>query len=143
MQPKMSQLIFSTEDETTTERTCVNDINAKLQITGMSRYRRRLSMQNWDSVSSSAAGKDRNGPGARGRSKSPRLDSHTHTELLSASFYHPLRHKGGNYAHFRAQPQLPEYQAEVYQKLPAAAVQGSPLERRAGIQTRKTSCRVY
>lgn len=62
----------------------------------------------------------------------------THTALLSAYFYHQFHHKGGNYAHFSAQPQLPEYQMEVYQKLCAAAVRGSPLEHQARIQTRKT-----
>lgn len=46
--------------------------------------------------------------------------AHTLAVLLSAYFYHPFRHKGGNYAHFSAQPHLPEYQAEVYQKLPGA-----------------------
>lgn len=109
---KMSQLIFfssrDTEDETTTQCTCVNDINAKLQIRGMSHYHRCSSMRNWDSFSSSAARKDCNGPGAQGRNKSPRLDLQTHTALLSAYFYHPFHHKGGNYTHFSAQPQLLE-----------------------------------
>lgn len=107
---KTSRLIFcslwASEDETTTECTCVNDIIAKLQITGMPRYH---SMGNWDSFSSSARmGFDCNGPGAQGRSKSPRLDSQT--PLLSAYFYHPFHHKGSNYAHFSARSQLPECQ---------------------------------
>lgn len=142
MHCQMSQLIFSflrdTKDETTSDCTCENDIIAKLQITGMSRYCRSSSMQNWDSFSSSAARKTVMGLEHKGGVNHLVL-TRRRSALLSAYFYHPFHHKVGNYAHFSTQPQLPEDQfmeLEVYQKLSAAAVQGRPLERWVGIQTR-------